>query len=53
MCLFVCPDCDVLVKDLEIVPLGVSLCVKIVFEPEVVLDVVDFGSFAEVAVLET
>jgi len=41
------------VDNFEEEPLSVTLRVEIIFEPEVVLYVVDFGSFAEVSRLET
>ena len=44
---------DLGAKDLEVEPLGMALGVDVVLEPEVVLDVVDFGSFAEITRLET
>lgn len=44
---------NVLVCHLEVVPLGVPLCVPVVLQPQVVLDVVHLGRLAQVTVLES
>ena len=46
-------ECDVFVDNFEIVPLGVTLGVHVVLEPEVVFDIAYFGDLPEVAVLES
>jgi hypothetical protein len=50
--LLVCPDCDVLVDDLEVVPLVVALGVEVVLQPQVVLNVVHLRGFSQIAVFE-
>lgn len=38
--------------DFEVVPLGVPLGIQIILQPEIVLDVVDFSSFSQIATFE-
>lgn len=51
--LFLLPDWYVAIDDFEVIPLCVAARIRVIFEPQIVLDVVDLGSFAEIAILET
>ena len=46
-------ECDILIDNFEIVPLGVALGVHVVLEPEVVFDIAYFCDLPEVAIFES
>ena len=52
MRLLVSPECNVLVDDLEVIPLSMAFCVKIVLQPKIIFDVVDFCHFSQVTIFK-
>jgi len=53
MSLFLCPECNVLINDLKIIPLCMSFCIQIIFQPKIVLDVIDFCYFTQIAIFKS
>ena len=53
MSLFVCSESNIFVYDFEIVPLCVSLCVKVILKPKVVFDVVNFCNLPQICIFKS
>ena len=50
---FVCSECNVFVNDLKIIPLCMPFCIQIILQPKVVLHVIDFCHFPQIAIFKS
>ena len=53
MHLLICPQLDILVLHFEKEPLCVAASIGVILQPQVVLGVVNLGSFSQIAALKT
>ena len=51
--LLICAQSDVSIDDFEVVPLGMAFGVEVILKPEVILNIIHFGSFPQITVLES